>query len=115
MCIFRRSGCATRTAVTGPHRIAALPDVPTVAESGYPGFDVTSWHSILAPLGTPPEIVERLNRELVRIIATPDVRDRLIAIGMEPSPSSAAQLEAEIRVEVARWGPVVQRAGIHRE
>ena len=68
-----------------------------------------------APAGTPPEIVERLNRELVRIIAMPDVRERLIAIGMEPSPSSSAQLEAEIRTEVARWGLVIQRAGIDRE
>jgi tripartite-type tricarboxylate transporter receptor subunit TctC len=109
------SGQLRAVAVTGQHRIAALPDVPTVAESGYPGFDVTSWHSILAPAGTPPEIVERLNRELVRIVAMPDVRERLVAIGMEPSPSSPAQLEAEIRTEVARWGPVVKRAGIHRE
>jgi tripartite-type tricarboxylate transporter receptor subunit TctC len=112
---FVTSGQLRAIAVTGPHRIAALPDVPTVAESGYPGFDVTSWHSILAPAGTPPEIVERLNHELVRIIAMPDVRERLTAIGMEPSPSSPAQLEAEIRTEVARWGPVVRRAGIHRE
>jgi tripartite-type tricarboxylate transporter receptor subunit TctC len=112
---FVTSGQLRAIAVTGQHRIAALPDVPTVAESGYPGFDVTSWHSILAPAGTPPEIVERLNRELVRIVAMPDVRERLIAIGMEPSPSSPTQLEAEIRNEVARWGPVVKRAGIHRE
>jgi tripartite-type tricarboxylate transporter receptor subunit TctC len=112
---FVTSGQLRAIAVTGPHRIAALPDVPTVAESGYPGFEVTSWHSILAPAGTPPEIVERLNRELVRIIAMPDVRERLTAIGMEPSPSSPAQLEAEIGTEVARWGPVVKRAAIHLE
>lgn len=112
---FVASGQLHAVAVTGPHRIAALPDVPTVAESGYPGFDVTSWHSILAPAGTPPEIVERLNRELVRIIAMPDVREKLIAIGMEPSPDTPAELDAEIRTEVARWGPIVRRAGIHRE
>ena len=112
---FVANGQLRAVAVTGPHRIAAMPDVPTVAESGYPGFDVTSWHSIHAPAGVSPEIVERLNRELVRIIAMPDVREKLIAIGMEPSPSSPAQLDAEIRTEVARWGPVVRRAGIHRE
>ena len=112
---FVANGQLRAVAVTGPHRIAAMPDVPTVAESGYPGFDVTSWHSILTPPGVSPEIVERLNRELVRIIAMPDVREKLIAIGMEPSPSSPAQLDAEIRTEVARWGPVVRRAGIHRE
>ena len=112
---FVASGQLRAIAVTGQQRIAALPDVPTVAESGYPGFDVTSWHSILAPAGTPPEIVERLNRELVRIVAMSDVRERLTAIGMEPAPSSPAELETESRTEVARWGPVVKRAGIHRE
>jgi tripartite-type tricarboxylate transporter receptor subunit TctC len=99
-------------AVTGARRIAALPDVPTVAESGFPGFDVTSWHSVLAPAGTPPEIVARLNQELVRIIQMPDVRERLAAIGMEPSPSTQEQLAADIRTEVAKWGPVVKRARI---
>ena len=112
---FVASGQLRAVAVTGPHRIAALPDVPTVAESGYPGFDVTSWHSILAPAGTPPDIVERLNRELVRIIAMSDIREKLMAIGMEPSPGTPAELDAEIRTEVARWGPIVRRAGIHRE
>jgi len=102
-------------AVTSSHRIAALPDVPTVAESGYPGFDVTSWHSILAPVGTPPEIIDRLSRELVRIVQLPDVRERLIAIGMEPSPGNPQQLAQEIRTEVARWQPVVARAGIHQD
>jgi tripartite-type tricarboxylate transporter receptor subunit TctC len=112
---FVASGQLRAVAVTGPHRIAALPDVPTVAESGYPGFDVTSWHSILAPAGTPPEIDERLNRELVRIIAMPDIREKLMAIGMEPSLGTPAELDAEIRTEVARWGPIVRRDGIHRE
>ena len=99
-------------AVTSSRRIAALPDVPTVAESGFPGFEVTSWHSILAPAGTPPEIVARLNQELVRIIQMPDVRERLAAIGMEPSPGTQEQLAADIRTEVAKWGPVVKRARI---
>ena len=99
-------------AVTSSRRIAALPDVPTVAESGFPGFEVTSWHSILAPAGTPPEIVARLNQELVRIIQMPDVRERLAAIGMEPSPGTQEQLAADIKAEVAKWGPVVKRARI---
>jgi tripartite-type tricarboxylate transporter receptor subunit TctC len=99
-------------AVTGARRIAALPDVPTVAEAGYPGFEVTSWHSILAPAGTPREIVARLNQELVRIIQLPEVRERLAAIGMEPAGGTPEQLGAEIRTEVARWGPVLKRAGI---
>jgi tripartite-type tricarboxylate transporter receptor subunit TctC len=100
-------------AVTASRRIAALPDVPTVAESGFPGFEVTSWHSILAPAGTPPEIVARLNQELVRILKMPDVRERLEAIGMETAPSTAEQLAADISSEVAKWAPVVKRARIH--
>ena len=102
-------------AVTSARRIVALPDVPTVAEAGYAGFEVTSWHSILAPAGTPREIVARLNQELVRIIQMPEVRERLAAIGMEPAGSTPEQLAAEIRTEVARWGPVLKRAGIRVE
>jgi len=102
-------------AVTSARRIAALPDVPTVAEAGYPGFEVTSWHSILAPAGTPREIVARLNQELLRIVQMPEVRERLAAIGMEPAGSTPEQLGAEIRAEVARWGPVLKRAGIRPE
>jgi len=102
-------------AVTSPRRIASLPDVPTVAESGYPGFEVTSWHSILAPAGTSPEVVARLNRELVHIVEMPDVRERMAAIGMEPSESTPEQLAAEIRAEVARWGPVLRRARVRAE
>jgi tripartite-type tricarboxylate transporter receptor subunit TctC len=109
---FLATGQLKAVAVTGPRRIAALPDVPTVAESGYPGFDVTSWHSILAPAGTPPQIVDRLSRELARIIEMPDVRERMAAIGMEPSGGTPEQLGAEIRAEVARWGPVLKRANV---
>ena len=96
---FVTGGQLHAVAVTGPNRIAAMPDVPTVAESGYPGFDVSSWHSILAPAGTPPDIVERLNHELVRIIAMPNVREKLIAIGMEPSPTSRRSWKRRSRLK----------------
>ena len=112
---FLASGRLKAVAVTGPRRIAALPDVPTVAEAGFPGFEVTSWHSILAPAGTPPEIVARLNQELVQIIQMPDVQERLAALGMEPAGSTSEQLAVEIRTEVARWGPVVRHAAIRVE
>ena len=98
--------------MTSSERIAALPDVPTVAESGYPGYEVTTWYSIMVPAGTPADIVDRLNLELVRVIALPDVRERLGAIGMIPESSTAQQLGAYIRQEVARWGPIVKSAGI---
>lgn len=112
---FVANGRLKAVAVTGRHRLASLPNVPTVAESGYPGFEVTSWHSILAPAGTPPEIVARLNHELTKIVDMPDVRERLAAIGMEPSGSTPEQLAAEIRAEVARWGPVLKQAHVHAD
>ena len=109
---FLKSRQLKAIAVTSSERIAALPDVPTVAESGYPGYEVTTWYSIMVPAGTPADIVDRLNLELVRVIALPDVRERLGAIGMIPESSTAQQLGAYIRQEVARWGPIVKSAGI---
>ena len=76
-------------AVGSAKRIAALPDVPTVAEAGYPGFEVTTWHGVLAPPRTPHDIVTRLNAELRRVLALPEVRRQLEALGMR-CPSSAA-------------------------
>ena len=109
---FLASGQLKAVAVTSARRIAALPEVSTVAEAGYPGFEVTSWHSILAPAGTSPQIVARLNHELVRIVEMPDVRERMSALGMEPAGSTPEQLAAEIRAEVARWGPVLRHAHV---
>jgi tripartite-type tricarboxylate transporter receptor subunit TctC len=112
---FLKSGQLKAIATTGRERIAALPDTPTVAESGYPGYEVTTWYSILVPAGTSAEVVERLNRELLRVMALPDVRERLIAIGMVPETSTPRELAMNIRTEVARWGPIVRAAGIVQE
>jgi tripartite-type tricarboxylate transporter receptor subunit TctC len=112
---FLKSGQLKAIATTGTERVAALPDTPTVAESGFPGYEVTTWYSILVPAGTPADVIERLNRELVRVIALPDVRERLIAIGMVPGTSTPGELAANIRAEVARWGPIIKAAGITRE
>jgi tripartite-type tricarboxylate transporter receptor subunit TctC len=112
---FLKSGQLKAIATTGTARVAALPDVPTVAESGFPGFDVTTWYSILVPAGTPPEAIERLNHELGRVIALPDVRERLVGIGMVPETGTTHELAGKIRAEVARWGPIVKAAGIAQE
>jgi tripartite-type tricarboxylate transporter receptor subunit TctC len=109
---FVRSGQLRALAVTGSRRSSALPDVPTVAESGFPGFEVSSWYGVLAPAGTPPEIVGRLHGELVRILALPDVREMLARQGMYPIGNTPAQFAAEISADVERWSRVVREARI---
>jgi tripartite-type tricarboxylate transporter receptor subunit TctC len=99
-------------AVTSAKRALALPDLPTIAESGVPGYEVTSWNAILAPAGTPKEIITRLNTELNKIIAAPDMRQRLIDNGFEPVGGTPEQAGEKIHSEIQKWAPVVKAAGI---
>jgi tripartite-type tricarboxylate transporter receptor subunit TctC len=89
-----------------------MPEVPTIAESGYAGFEATNWYAYVLPAKTPNEIVERWNRELVRILNDPAVRQALLAQGMEPAPSTRAELAAYIRREYDTWARVVKEANI---
>jgi tripartite-type tricarboxylate transporter receptor subunit TctC len=98
-------------AVTSGRRLAAFADVPTVAELGYPGFDVTAWFGALAPAGTPHDIVERLNREIDRVLRLQDVREKLAAVGIVPVGGSPESFGANIRSELARWQPLVKDLG----
>jgi tripartite-type tricarboxylate transporter receptor subunit TctC len=97
-----RAGQLRALAVTGDHRMADFPDLPTVAESGYPGFDITTWHGIVAPANTPRDIVMRLNAELARVVAHADVRRQLAAMGMEPVAGTPEQFAAAINADVLR-------------
>ena len=99
-------------AVTTPGRSAAMPELPTVAESGYPGFDVSTWFAFLAPAGTPAEAVRRLNAELGRAIRHPEVEKRLRAAGAELSPGSPQELRRFLEADVERWAKVVRQSGI---
>lgn len=110
-----RGGQLRALAVTGSQRSSALPEVPTVAESGLPGFEVSSWYGVLAPAGTPAEIVGRLHAELVRILALPEVSERLPRQGMHPVGNTPAQFAAEISADVERWARVVREARIGAE
>ncbi len=103
-----RDGQLRALAVTGPHRAAAFPDVPTVAESGFPGFDVVTWHGVLAPPGTPREIVMRLHRELARILAMDDFRAQLANLGMEPLGGTPEEFAADIKADRQRWATVIR-------
>ena len=102
-------------AVTTAKRAAALPGVPTLAESGVPGFDASTVTGLLAPAATPRDIVARLNAVLARILATPEMKERFAALGAEVQPSSSEELAAYIRDDFAQWVKVVKQAGIKLE
>lgn len=110
-----RAGKIKALAVTGATRLASLPEVPTVAESGLPGFEYWSWMGICAPAGTPQEIVSRLNRAIVGILHTPQAREWLAAQGGEPMGETPEEFAAFIKAEHARWGAIVRQAGIVAE
>jgi tripartite-type tricarboxylate transporter receptor subunit TctC len=107
-----QSGKLRALAVTSEKRLPQLPGVPTMAEAGLPGFEVSSWQGLLAPARTPPAIVAKLHRELVRILALPDVRERFRALAAEPVGSSPAEFRAYIRSEIDRWTTVAKAAGM---
>ncbi len=99
-------------AVTSLKRVPFLPDVPTMDESGFPGFNVTTWWGMFVPVGTPAAIVERLNRETVKIMATPEMRQKLAAIGLEPMGGTPAEFAAVIRAEAPYWEHLIKEAGV---
>jgi tripartite-type tricarboxylate transporter receptor subunit TctC len=99
-------------AVTSATRSPALPDVPTVAESGFPGFEANGWLGILVPNGTPPEVIARLNAEIAKVMQTPEMKKLLIAQGVEARTSTPEQFGNLIRSETAKWGKVIADAGI---
>ena len=110
-----RTGKIKALAVTGSKRLASLPDVPTISESGLPGFEYWSWMGICVPAGTPKEIISRLNRTIVGILGTPQAREWLAAQGGEPAGETPEEFAAFIRAEYAKWGAVVRDAGITAE
>jgi tripartite-type tricarboxylate transporter receptor subunit TctC len=102
-------------AVTTTRRAPQLPDVPTLQEAGVPGYDASVWLALLAPAGTPPEIVTKLNGEITRLMAAPDTKKALFDAGVEPSPSTPEEMAAYLTEELARWGKVVKEAGVKIE
>ena len=88
-----------------------MPDIPTIAEAGVPGYEATTWSGIVAPAALSKSLVTRLNREINAALATPALKERLAAIGGEPAPRTPEQFAELIRAEHAKWGDVVRRAG----
>ncbi|MEH2498985.1 tripartite-type tricarboxylate transporter receptor subunit TctC [Bradyrhizobium sp. AZCC 1678] len=107
-----REGKVRALAVTSLERYAGAPDLPTMAESGFPDFDVTVWFGLLAPARTPPAIVDKLHRETARILAIPDIRKRFGDLGIEPIGNSPAEFAAAIDDEIPKWAKLVREAGI---
>ena len=110
-----KSGRLRALAVTTAKRVAAAPDLPTVAELGYPGYEVTNWHGLVGPRGLPKEVVERVNREINDLITSEDMKKHLAADGLEPAGGSPARFGEILKNEAARWAKVVQQAGIKIE
>jgi tripartite-type tricarboxylate transporter receptor subunit TctC len=110
-----KSGRARALAVGTPKRSPSLPEVPTVAESGYPGFDASLWLAIMAPAGTPQSVIERLNRELTAIVTAADTRDAFDKAGTEPLSGTPADLAALIRDGVPKYAQIIKTAGVKAE
>ena len=106
-----KSGRLRGIAVTGPKRLPQTPEIPTVSESGVPGFEVTGWYMMLAPAGVPRDIITRLNSEIVKAVHSPTIKDRFAALGTEPVGNSPEACGEFLRAEIAKWTNVVRAAG----
>jgi len=110
-----RAGRLRVLAVTSAQRTPLVPDTPTVAESGVPGYDISVWAGLFAPAGTPSAIVTRLYREATRAMTSPDTLEKLKNIGMDPGGMAPEQLAATIKADIAKYGAIVKAAGIRAE
>jgi tripartite-type tricarboxylate transporter receptor subunit TctC len=106
-----KAGKLRAIAVTSAQRAPALPDIPTIAESGLPGFEATSWFGVVAPAGTPPAIISRLNSEMDKWLQSPEGKETLLAQGAVPAGGTPEQFAAYIRTETDKWAKVVKASG----
>jgi len=110
-----RAGKLKALATTGARRTETLPDLPTVAESGLPGYEALGWFGLLAPAATPKPIVERLSADANRVLADRDVRSRMIALGADPRGNTPEEFAHFIRADQAKWAKLMREAGIKPE
>jgi tripartite-type tricarboxylate transporter receptor subunit TctC len=110
-----RAGKIKALGVTASKRSNELPDVPTIAESGYPGFDVTNWYGVLAPAGTPHKTIARLNHEITRIVRLPEVKERLISAGLEVVDSTPEEYAVFRKSDLAKWAKIIRDTNLRYE
>lgn len=110
-----RTGKVRPVAVTTEKRSLAMPDLPTIAESGVKGYEAATWYGLLAPAATPRAVIDRVHGEAVKILAAPESRKRLTDLGFEPVGNTPAQFAAYIKSEIAKWGKVIRAGGIRAE
>jgi len=109
---YVRAGRLRALAVTGNHRVDSLPDVPHAVESGFPDLDVYGWFGLVAPAGTPRDVIVKLNTDFVRALNAPELREKLKSIGQTAAPSTVEEFQAQIRTDYERWGKVVRQSGV---
>jgi tripartite-type tricarboxylate transporter receptor subunit TctC len=112
---FIAAGRLRPLAVTTAKRSPAMPELPTMQEAGVPGYEVAGWYGVLAPAATPPAIVDKLNREIVRIVHLPEVAEKMESDGSEPVGSTPQQFAAHIKAEVEKWRDLIQKTGIRTD
>jgi tripartite-type tricarboxylate transporter receptor subunit TctC len=112
---FIQDGKLRALAVMSQHRSQAFPDLPTIAEAGYPELDGDAWVGVLVPAGTPKEVIARLHQGIVKIIDEPDTKERLAAIGLEPVGNSPEQFSGQLKVEMEKWTKIIRAAKIRAE
>jgi len=112
---FSKAGKLKALAQTGNGRAAAAPDLPTIAESGLPGYEVTGWFGILAPANTPRPVVDKLSAEISAILALPEVKERYAALGLQPGPANPEAFSAFMKAEIAKWAAAIRASGAKRD
>jgi len=109
---FMAEGTVKGLAVSSATRSPVVPNLPTMTEAGVPGYDISAWFGLLAPAGTPAAIVDKLHKELVEIVKLPDVREKMLLQGLEPTTNTPQEFAAMLKSEIARWGKIVQTAKV---
>jgi tripartite-type tricarboxylate transporter receptor subunit TctC len=112
---FVKAGKLRALAITSPQRSSLAPTLPTMAEAGVPGYEVIGWNGLVAPKGTPPEIVARLHTEVAKILREPEVKQQLAALGAEPVGSTQEEFGKFIKAEMTRWGKIIKEKGIRAD
>ena len=110
-----RAGKLKALAVTTDQRVNAAPNLPTMAEAGVPGLDLSDWAGILVPAGTPSEVISRLSQEISKVVNSPELRQRWVGQGLEPKVATPSELTVVIKSDVDKWTRIVKQAGIRAE